>query len=200
MNKLNWVKKHLAGQKGGPAYKRLILFHNKPKDLREYPGSGESVTEVITRKEPSMARPKLTEILREQEEWENQFEDVVEYLFCAEDDMTFIWTGNPWRWIILFRNEFYDWEENPYDLDDYDKDDETSSQIKHEIQIEEKDGKYQYRFELQYMESHQSVNPTAIPRDFFHSEWVELDRLLPIIEDHWGDQDFFWEELGCETS
>jgi len=147
-----------------------------------------------------MTKPKLTEVLKDQEEGKNLFEDVVENLFSWEDNISFIWTSNPWRWIIEFRNEDYDWEVNRYGLSDYDRDDETSSQIKHEIEIEEKDGKYQYRYELQYLESHAPVNPTSIPEDFFHSEWVELDELLPSIEEHWGPQDTFWEELGIEPS
>ena len=145
-----------------------------------------------------MARPKLTDVLSEKEDWENSFEDFAEYLFSMDDNVTFIFTTSPFRWIIEFVYENYDWDKNPYGLEDYDKDEDTSSQIKHEIMIEEKDGKYQYRYELQYMESHAPVNPDAVPEDFFHSEWVELDGLLPIIEEHWGSQDVFWEELGVE--
>lgn len=36
MDKLNWVKKHLGGRKGDPAYKRLILSHNKHLNKGDY--------------------------------------------------------------------------------------------------------------------------------------------------------------------
>jgi 5'-nucleotidase len=36
MDKLNWVKKHLEGRIGDPAYKRLILSHNKHLNKGDY--------------------------------------------------------------------------------------------------------------------------------------------------------------------
>ena len=143
-----------------------------------------------------MTRPKLSDVLKLREEGDDLFEYFVDCLFSWDDNVSFVWTDNPWRWVIEYNLTGYDWEANPYSLQDDERDDEWSSQIKHDIVIEEREGKYQYRYELQHMESHAPVKPDSVPSDFFHSDWVELDGLLPIVEGHWETQDAFWEKLG----